>query len=602
MYFVGVDLAWGQEKPSGVAVVGADGHLLHVSAQRSDEDIVAALTPYVGGDCLVGIDAPLVVENPTGNRPCEAALNRDFARFDAGTHPSNTGKPEFVDGPRGARLAEQLGLDMDPSSRSRRRAIEVYPHPAIVALFELGRTLKYKQKTGRPLSQLRSELLRLMGLLEGLRDSRVPLYVDKHEGWRALAAQVESAERKSDLRRVEDQVDAVVCAYVAMFAERRPALTTTYGDYRSGYIVTPTLPSGHQPSPRLPRVTDDPAAAPVDKAPVRRAVQMYAEMQPELRDVTSRFVALVTTLLDDAGINYLSVTGRAKSVASFAAKADRTEAGRPLYTDPLEEITDQIGIRVITYLHSDVAAVAELLGDQLYVLDDRDMGQETARQGRFGYASRHLLVALDAKRSTPAAYEALGGRRAQVQVRTVLQHAWAEFEHAIRYKGTIPEEHVPDLDRRFTLAAGLLELADREFSLIRDRLQATVTDQRQETDVSDPRVSPQELATFLAAQYADAGWSRPDHYAWVSGLLLELGITSLDELAGLLTSVDSSVINERMAYRYPPGAVRRLDDALLAIFGTRYLGLHGNSHRDALLRTRLEKLRTPADQPERDSK
>jgi hypothetical protein len=185
-----------------------------------------------------------------------------------------------------------------------------------------------------------------------------------------------------------------------------------------------------------------------------------------------------------------------------------------------------------------------------------------------------------------------------VQVRTVLQHAWAEFEHAIRYKGTIPEEHAPDLDRRFTLAAGLLELADREFSLIHDRLQAAVTGRRPEPDVSDPRISAADLATFLAAQYADAGWSRIDHYAWISGLLLELGITSLDELAGMLTSVDTTGINARMGYRYPPGAVRRLDDALLAVFGTRYLGLHGNAHREALLRTRLEKLRAPTEQPD----
>jgi putative GTP pyrophosphokinase len=178
-------------------------------------------------------------------------------------------------------------------------------------------------------------------------------------------------------------------------------------------------------------------------------------------------------------------------------------------------------------------------------------------------------------------------------VRTVLQHAWAEFEHAIRYKGTIPAADAPDLDRRFTLAAGLLELADREFSLIRDRLQASVADQRPEPDVTDPRISAQELATFLAEQYADAGWSRTDHYAWVSGLLLELGVTSLDELAGLLRSVDSRAINERMGYRYPPGAVRRLDDALLAVFGDRYLRLHGNAHREALLRTRLERLSAP---------
>ncbi|MGZ5407447.1 MAG: DUF429 domain-containing protein, partial [Aeromicrobium sp.] len=102
-----------------------------------------------------------------------------------------------------------------------------------------------------------------------------------------------------------------------------------------------------------------------------------------------------------------------------------------------------------------------------------------------------------------------------------------------------------------------------------------------------------------AGRYADAGWSRTDHYAWVSGLLLELGITSLDELDGLLTSVDGEAINARMDYRYPAGAVRRLDDALLAVFGTRYLGLHGNAHREALLRTRLERLRAPVDQPDR---
>ena len=65
-------------------------------AADSDDAITAALAPYVGGDCLVAIDAPLVVRNATGNRPCEAALNRDFARFDAGAHPSNTRKPEFA--------------------------------------------------------------------------------------------------------------------------------------------------------------------------------------------------------------------------------------------------------------------------------------------------------------------------------------------------------------------------------------------------------------------------------------------------------------------------------------------------------------------------
>ncbi|WP_181311642.1 GTP pyrophosphokinase [Nocardioides campestrisoli] len=343
-----------------------------------------------------------------------------------------------------------------------------------------------------------------------------------------------------------------------------------------------------------------PAIPPEDAtpgAPVREAVRRYAALQPALREPTQRYVELVTSLLDEAGINYLSVDGRTKSVASFAAKAARLVDDEPQYADPLTDITDQIGVRVITYVHSDVAAVAEVFDDQLHVIDDRDLGLETAQEGRWGYSSRHLLVETDDP--APEGFSDLAGLRASIQVRTVLQHAWAEFEHDIRYKGTVPEEHAPDLDRRFALAAGLLELADQEFSAIRARLQlGGATTPAEESDPSDPRISGQELAAFLAGRYTDAGWSRTDHYSWISGLLLELGVTSLDELAALLTSVDSQAIIRRMGYRYPAGAVRRLDDALLAIFGEQYVALTGNAHRVPLLRARLEKLLAP-DQPDR---
>jgi putative GTP pyrophosphokinase len=314
--------------------------------------------------------------------------------------------------------------------------------------------------------------------------------------------------------------------------------------------------------------------------PVRHAVRTYAALQPELQAVTDRYVSIITTVLDDAGINYLSITGRTKSVASFAEKALRSLNGEPLYTDPLTQITDVVGVRVITYLQSDVVAVAQLFADQMTIIDDRDLGEETARDGRFGYASRHLLIAS----------AAIPERPASVQVRTVLQHAWAEFEHDIRYKGTVPAELAPDLERRFTLAAGLLELADREFSEIRNRLQSAAAARQPDFDPGDPRISPQELATFLVSQYPEAGWSRTEHYSWISGLLLELGITSLDELGGLLASVDMDALITRMGYRYPAGAVRRLDDALLAVFGERYVQLTGNAHRIPLLTSRLAKL------------
>ena len=587
MYFIGVDLAWGERKPTGLAVLDDDGRLLHVCAARTDDEIADALAPYVEQDCLVAIDAPLVVRNATGNRPAEAALNRDFARFEAGAHPSNTARPEFSSTPRGARISTRLGLDLNPRSGRSRRAIEVYPHAATIALFRLGRTLKYKNKPGRDLELLRAELLVLIGLIEGLAGAAPALLVDrKRAGWPQLVSAVRAATRKSQLRVVEDQVDAVVCAYVALLACRAPDRMTIYGDLDSGSIVTPTLPADHGPAPR--GIPAPEAPAPLD--PVQAAVQEYSARYREITEAGSQFVALVTTILDEAGINYLSITGRTKSIESFAGKAARRVDGELLFADPLRDITDQIGVRVITYVLSDVAAVADLLHDQVVVKDDRDMGQETASQGRFGYASRHLLIAPDGAAESRPGYEQLRGRFASVQIRTVLQHAWAEFEHDIRYKGTVPDEHAREFDRRFTLAAGLLELADREFSTIRDRLRTGPGERSAPEQDDDPRIDPRELAAFLAGQYAEAGWSRTDHYAWISGLLLELGVTSLAELSDVLRRVNQLDLNARMDYRYPPGAVRRLDDALLAAVGERYIDLPGNAHRVSALRARLERL------------
>lgn len=326
---------------------------------------------------------------------------------------------------------------------------------------------------------------------------------------------------------------------------------------------------------------------------IDRAVAAYARSRPRLEVVTSTFVELLTRMLDDAGFNYLSVTGRTKTVASFAAKAHRERDGRAVHPEPMRQITDQIGVRVITYVHSDVVAIAQLFADadQLTVLEDRDMGQDTARQGRFGYASRHLLLCVGGTDAEPS-YDPM--RCVSVQLRTVLQHAWAEFEHEIRYKGTVPPEHAPDLDRRFTLAAGLLELADREFSVIRDTVSEGMGGRAVSADDDDPRISAQELATFLAGRYASAGWSRTEHYAWIGGLLLELGITSLDELSEVLRPVDSAWVTGQMGYRYAAGAVRRLDDDLLQRFGEQYVELHGNADRQEALTTRLTRLLTPA--------
>lgn len=569
MHFVGLDLAWGEKNQTGVAAIDSDGRVLHVGAALDDDEIAAAVKPYVSGDCLVAIDAPLIVKNPSGYRPCERALNRDFQRFDAGARPAFTERPEFKH-PRAERIASILGLDVDPASSSGRRAIEVYPHPATVVLFGLDKTLKYKRGA---FEDRQRELLKLMTHVEDLDRATPRLRANRNVSWVELRRRIEAATRPGQLDRDEDPVDAMICAYIGLYWYHRPEDVTIYGDVASGYIVTPSLPAERSPQPRS-------APAPAAKT----AVDEYRERRPALVSATEHYLKHVTALLDDAGINYLSITARTKSVESFAAKVERTVDGRRLYTDPLVEITDQVGLRVITYLREDVAAVANVLGDEMRLLDDRDMGLETAREGRWGYASRHLLVGVEGEQQP-----------ASIQVRTVLQHAWAEFEHDVRYKGSIPAAHGAELDRRFTLAAGLLDFADREFTAIQDRLRATMHNEPSDEETAwstDARIATPVLATYLGNRYADAGWSRTEHYRWISGLLLELGITSLDALTAVLDSVDEDAINRAMDYRYPAGAVRRLDDTLLALFTERYLGLEGNAHRIALLQNRIQRLPT----------
>ncbi|MDO9378076.1 MAG: DUF429 domain-containing protein [Nocardioidaceae bacterium] len=239
MRYVGVDLAWGLRARTGLAVLDGDGRLLDVAEGRDDADVLGWLEPHVQGPCVVCFDAPLVVRNASGRRPAEAALSAVFARYGAGCHPTSLARPEFADGGRAHRLATALDLGLDPDAPGADRvALEVYPHAATVALFGLDRVLRYKHKPGRDLPLLRDELLRLCGLLDGLAGADPSMTLDL-PAWRGIVAQVASAARKSELKAVEDRVDAVVCAYVGLHAAHRPGDVRRFGTVADGFVLTP---------------------------------------------------------------------------------------------------------------------------------------------------------------------------------------------------------------------------------------------------------------------------------------------------------------------------------------------------------------------------
>jgi predicted RNase H-like nuclease len=242
MKFIGIDLAWTPRGGTGLCAVEG-GRVVDSTRLSADAEILAWLNDHLAGDVLIAIDAPLIVRNANGRRPCDQVISRCFGAQHASTHSANLGVRAFSERVRGEWLARALELDIDPDFAPRtsiRRAIEVYPHPAIVAVFDLPVTLKYKAKTKRSVDTRSAALAELMRHLEGLVDAEPPLDVRSTPRWRELADVVSDPPSGAALSRVDDELDAFVCAYVGLYYwTHGTARCRVAGDLHTGYIVTP---------------------------------------------------------------------------------------------------------------------------------------------------------------------------------------------------------------------------------------------------------------------------------------------------------------------------------------------------------------------------
>jgi predicted RNase H-like nuclease len=237
---IGVDLAWACGNPSGLCAVER-GRVLASAVLIDDDAIDAWIRAWATDDVLVAFDAPLVVANTTGRRPCEAVMAAAFRGEHAGPYPANL--TILRHDVRAARLAERLGLDVSPEAFARsplRAAIEVFPHPALVVFLARSERLPYKAKPGRSFSVRYAAMHELVRGLLALREADPPLDVTTSPAWEALAASVGNEPRGRALKRLEDELDAYVCAYVGVYhLAWRGRRSLTVGDGASGYIVTP---------------------------------------------------------------------------------------------------------------------------------------------------------------------------------------------------------------------------------------------------------------------------------------------------------------------------------------------------------------------------
>lgn len=191
----------------------------------------------------------------------------------------------------------------------------------------------------------------------------------------------------------------------------------------------------------------------------------YQENIKKYEDFKIKLEILVRELLVQNNINYHKIESRIKDISKLDEKINRKNQKYKT----LEEITDLVGIRIISYLEDEVDKIADIIRQEFILDNENSIDKRKLESDRFGYKSLHYVISLNKERKQLTEYTRFKNFKSEIQIRSILQHAWAEIEHDIGYKN---EQSIPDiLKRNFYRVAALLETADIEFVNIKRGLE-----------------------------------------------------------------------------------------------------------------------------------
>ncbi len=197
------------------------------------------------------------------------------------------------------------------------------------------------------------------------------------------------------------------------------------------------------------------------KASLEEILAEFGRREATLASFCARTKSLIEASLQDANIRYQSVQARVKTKAKLEKKyLDSTKN----YTQ-LDDITDLAGLRVITYYEDELDTVARVI-EREFNIDDKDsVDKRNTEPDRFGYRAINYVCCHQDKRTTDVEYKQFAGVKCEIQITSILGHAWSEIEHEWY---DLREAYPDAVKRRFSIIAALFELAGREFVDIRE--------------------------------------------------------------------------------------------------------------------------------------
>lgn len=255
------------------------------------------------------------------------------------------------------------------------------------------------------------------------------------------------------------------------------------------------------------------------------ALGLYQKLLKSIDDV-------ISSQLSDEGIPYLHIQKRIKSFDSCFEKVNRKH-----YQDPFEQIEDFCGLRIVCYYPSDVERIAQMLRSEFDITSEEDT-QARLKPNEFGYRSLHFIVSIPNDWLKAPPFRGLGELKAEVQIRTILMHAWAEIQHKLAYKSV---EQVPqEFQRKLFRISAKFEEADEQLEQIRNEISAYRAQVRPKAEVDFTSLRGQSLNLDTLSILLDAAFpTRVKKISDSSELLselLELSLT-MDDLIDAIVAV-----------------------------------------------------------------
>jgi putative GTP pyrophosphokinase len=325
----------------------------------------------------------------------------------------------------------------------------------------------------------------------------------------------------------------------------------------------------------------------------RTAVDAYAKVRSLYEEFSRTIANILTEALARKGVKVHSIQGRAKELESFGQKVMRhsdSEPEVPKYRSPMKDITDLAAARVITFFPRTTDEVETCLRAEFVIAEKVDHTAQLQQEERLGYQSVHYLVRLKEDRTRLPEYQRFSGLMGEVQVRTVLQHAWAEIEHDIQYKS--PTSIPIAIRRRFMAVAGMLEIIDREFQAIQDadsELKERARRSVEHGDLDRVEITADALQAYLnkrlGADARVADWS----YNWMVRVLLRLGFRNFRQVYECISGYGDDQIS-RAVHGARQGQITRFEDMLLAGMGESFIRNHLSAQEDWFAASRYQRL------------